>query len=129
MKWTLGISDFLEEISSPSNSIVFLYFFALITEEGFPSLLAILWNSAIKWVYLSFSALPFMPLLFIAICKASSNNYFTLLFLGYGLDHCLLYNVMNLFHSSSDTLCIRSNPLNQLSLPLYTHKGFDLGHT
>ena len=32
----LGISNFLEEISSPSHSVVFLYFFALITEEGFP---------------------------------------------------------------------------------------------
>ena len=30
-----GISNFLEEISSLSGSIVFLYFFALITEEGF----------------------------------------------------------------------------------------------
>ena len=30
-----GISNFLEEISSLSHSIVFLYFFALITEEGF----------------------------------------------------------------------------------------------
>ena len=35
MKCSLGISDFLEEISSLSHSIVFLYFFALITEEGF----------------------------------------------------------------------------------------------
>ena len=35
MKCSLGISDFLEEISSVSLSIVFLYFFALITEEGF----------------------------------------------------------------------------------------------
>ena len=35
MKYSLGISDFLEEISSLSHSIVFLYFFALITEEGF----------------------------------------------------------------------------------------------
>ena len=35
MKCSLGISNFLEEISSLSNSIVFLYFFALITEEGF----------------------------------------------------------------------------------------------
>ena len=35
MKCSLGISDFLEEISSLSYSIVFLYFFALITEEGF----------------------------------------------------------------------------------------------
>ena len=30
-----GISNFLEEISSLSHSIVFLYFFALITDEGF----------------------------------------------------------------------------------------------
>ena len=30
-----SISNFLEEISSLSHSIVFLYFFALITEEGF----------------------------------------------------------------------------------------------
>ena len=35
-KYFLGISDFLEEISSLSHSVVFLYFFALITEEGFP---------------------------------------------------------------------------------------------
>ena len=35
MKCSLGISDFLEEISSLSHSIVFLYFFSLIAEEGF----------------------------------------------------------------------------------------------
>ena len=35
MKCSLGISDFLEEISSLSHCIVFLYFFALVTEEGF----------------------------------------------------------------------------------------------
>ena len=35
MKCSLGISDFLEEICSFSHSNVFLYFFALITEEGF----------------------------------------------------------------------------------------------
>ena len=35
MKYSLGISNFLEEISSLSHSIVFLYFFVLITEEGF----------------------------------------------------------------------------------------------
>ena len=63
MKCSLGISNFLEEISSLSHSIVSLYFFALITEEDFLSLLAILWNSAFKWVYLSFSPLPFASLL------------------------------------------------------------------
>ena len=35
MKCSLGISNFLEEISSLSHSIFCLYFFALITEEGF----------------------------------------------------------------------------------------------
>ena len=35
MKCSLGISNFLEEISSLSHSVVFLYFFALISEEGF----------------------------------------------------------------------------------------------
>ena len=38
MEWSLGISNFLEDISSLSHSIVFLYFFALITEEGFLNL-------------------------------------------------------------------------------------------
>ena len=33
MKCSLGISNFLEEISGISHSIVFLYFFALIDEE------------------------------------------------------------------------------------------------
>ena len=35
MKCSLGISNFLKEILSLSHSIVFLYFFALITDEGF----------------------------------------------------------------------------------------------
>ena len=35
MKCSLGISNFLEEISSLSHSVVFLYFLALIAEEGF----------------------------------------------------------------------------------------------
>ena len=34
MKYSFGISDFLEEISSLSHSVIFLYFFALIAEEG-----------------------------------------------------------------------------------------------
>ena len=35
MKCSLGMSNFLEEISSLTHSIVFLYFFALITEFEF----------------------------------------------------------------------------------------------
>ena len=47
--------------------------------KAFLSLLAILWNSAFKCVYLSFSPLPFSSLLFIAVCKASSNNHLAFL--------------------------------------------------
>ena len=35
MECSLGISNFLEEISSLFHFVVFLYLFALITEEGF----------------------------------------------------------------------------------------------
>ena len=68
MKCSLDISNCLEEIFSLSHSVVFLYFFALITKEGFFYLLAILWNSAFKWVYLSFLLcflLPFFSQLFV----------------------------------------------------------------
>ena len=47
--------------------------------KAFLSLLAILWNSAFKWVYLFFCPLSFTCLLFSAICKASSDNYFAFL--------------------------------------------------
>ena len=43
------------------------------------SLLAILWNSAFSWVYLYLSPLAFASLLFLAICKGSSDNHFTCL--------------------------------------------------
>ena len=42
MKCSLDISSFLEEISSLSRSIVFLYFFALIAEEDFLTFLSLL---------------------------------------------------------------------------------------
>ena len=78
MKCSLGISNFLEEISSLSYS-VFLYFFALIAEEGFLFLLAVLWNSAFRCLYLSFSPLLFASLLFTAICKVSPDRLFAFL--------------------------------------------------
>ena len=74
------MSNFLEEISSLSQSIVFLSFFTLTTKEGFLIfLLAILWNSAFGWVDLSFSTLPLASLLFSAIFNASSENHFAFL--------------------------------------------------
>ena len=43
--------------------------------KAFLSLLSVLWNSAFRWVYLSFSPMPFASLLFSAICKASSDSH------------------------------------------------------
>ena len=114
IKISLGIYNFLEEVSGLSHSIVVLYFFALITEEGFLISPCSFWSSAFKWEYLSFSPLPFTSLLFTAICKASSGNHFAFLhfsFGGDGLDQCLLYSVMHL-HPSFFRHSIRSNPLN-----------------
>ena len=96
MKYSLTISNFLEETSSLPISIVFFYFFALITEEGFLISPCYSLNSAFKWIYLSISPLSFTSFLFKAICKASSHNHFAFLFRGDGLDLCLLYNVRNL---------------------------------
>ena len=72
MKSSLGISNFLEEISSLSHSVVFLYFLALITEEGFLISPCYFSNSAFKWEYLSFSPLLFTSLLFIAVTNSLS---------------------------------------------------------
>ena len=44
--------------------------------------LVILWNSAFRWIYLSFSLLSFTSLIFSAICKAFSNSHFAFPFLG-----------------------------------------------
>ena len=115
MKYSLGISNFLEEISSLSHPIVFLYFLHWSPRKTFLSLLAMLWNSAFKWVYLFFSPLPFPSRLFTAICKASSDNHFAFLhffFLGMVSITASCTILQTSVHSSSGTLSIRSNPLN-----------------
>ena len=66
MKCSLGISNFLEEISSLSHSIVFFYFFALITVEGFLISLAILWNSEFRCLSFLFS---------FSFCFSSFHSY------------------------------------------------------
>ena len=49
------VSNFLEEISSLSHSVVFsISLHWSLRKKAFLSLLAILWNSAFKWEYLSF---------------------------------------------------------------------------
>ena len=60
---TLGISDFLEEVSSLAHSIVFLYFFSLISKEGFLISPCCSLKLCIQVVYLSFSPLLFSSFL------------------------------------------------------------------
>ena len=131
MKCSLGISNFLEEISGLSYCIVFLYFFALITEEGF----------LISWLF--FGTLhsngyifPFLfcfsLLLFSAICKTSSVSHFAFLhffYLGMVLIPVSCTMSGTSIHSSSGALSIRSSPLNLLLTSTINCKGFDLGHT
>ena len=68
MKCSLGISNFLESSLVFFSSVVFLSLHCSLRKD-FLSLLALLLNSAFRWVYLSFSHLPFASLLFSAICK------------------------------------------------------------
>ena len=100
--------------------------------KAFLSLCAILWNSAFKWVYLSYSPLPFTSFLFSAILKTFSDNRFAFLhlfFLGMVLIPASFTVSQTSVHSSSGTMSTRSNPWICSSLPLYNCKGFDLGHT
>ena len=125
MKCSLGISNFLEEISSLSHSIVFLYFFALIAEQGFLISPCYSLELCIQMDYLSFSPLPFTSLLFTAICKASSDNDFAFLhFLSLGMVLIPVSYTMSgtSVHRSSGTLSNRSNPLNLFVHPLYNHQ-------
>ena len=66
--------------------------------KAFLSLPAILWYSGFRWIYLSFSPLPFTSLLSQVFVKPPRTTIFPfcILFLGDGLDTCLLNNVTNL---------------------------------
>ena len=131
MKCSLGISNFLEEISSLSHSVVFLYFLALIAEEGFLISLCYSLELCIQMDISFLFSFAFSSLLFTAICKASSDSHFA--FLHFFSMRMVLIPVSCTMsrtsaHSSSGTL---SDLVPQIyfSLPLYNHKGFDLGHT
>ena len=84
-------------------------------KKAFLFLLAILWNSAFKWVYLSFYPLVFASFLFTAIYKASSDIHFAFLhffFLGMVLMPVSYTVLQTSVHSSSGTLSIWSKSLN-----------------
>ena len=95
------------------RSLVFpVLLFSSISLQGslrkpFSALLASLWNSTFKWVYLSFSPLFFISLLFTTICKASSDSHFAFLhffFLGMILIPVSCTVSWTSVHSSSATV-------------------------
>ena len=101
-------------------------------KETFLFPLAILQNPAFRWVYLSFSPLLFTFLLFSAVCKTSSDNSFT--FLHYFFWRMVLitafFTMLKPLSIVLQALCLSDLTLwIYLSLSLYNHKGFDLGHT
>ena len=129
-KCSLGVSNFLKETYSLPYSL-FSISLHWSLRKAFLSLFAILWNSPFRWIYLSFSSLPFASLLFSAICKAFSDKHFAFLhlfFLGMVLITASYTMLWTSIHSSSDTL---SNLIlwMYLSLPLYKHERFDSGYT
>ena len=77
-EFSLGISNFPEEISSVSHSVVSSISLHCSHKKAFFPLLYLLWNSTSRCVYLSFSPLPFTSLLFIAVGKAYSDKHFAL---------------------------------------------------
>ena len=84
-----------------------------------------------RYIY-SFPALPLASFLFSAICKASSDNHFT--FLHFFFLEMVLITPSVQCHEPPpmvlQALCLSDLiPWIYLSLPLYNHKGFDLGHT
>ena len=117
MKCSLDISNFPEEISSLSHSIVFFYFFALITEENFHIFPLYSLELCIQMVISFLFSFAFCSSSFLSYCKASLDSYFAFfafIFLRDGFDHSLLYNITNVTNLDipSGTLSIRSKPLN-----------------
>ena len=102
MKCSLGITNFLKETSNLSHSIVFFYFFVLITEESFLI-------SPCYFLELCIQTVPFLLCLWFLLLS-QPFCLFAFLFLGDGFDYCFLYNIMNLC-SQFFRHSVGSNPL------------------
>ena len=73
MKYSLGISNFLEEISCLPHSIVFLYFFALTAKDGFLISPCYCLELCIQMGICFLFSFSFASLLFSAVCKGCST--------------------------------------------------------
>ena len=115
------------------RSLVFpiLLFFSIslhwLLRKAFLCLLAVLWNSAFRCLYLSISPLLFTTLLFTATCKASPDSHFASWGWSWSLSTLQCHEPPSVVLQA---LCL-SDLIHWIyfSLPLYNRKGFDLGHT
>ena len=132
MKCSLGISNFLEEISGLSHSVVSLYFFALIAEGGFLNSPCYSLELCIQTDLSFLFSFAFHFSSFLSYLQGLLRQPFCFLhFFFWGMvlitTSCtMLYTSV---HSSSGTLSIRSTPLNLFVTSISNHKGFDLDHT
>ena len=132
MRCSLGTSNYLEEISDLSHSIIFLCFFALITEEGFLLSLCCSLELCIQMgisFLFSFAFRVFFSQLFVRPAQTTI------------LPFCISFS-WGWFWSPPSVQCYEPPsivlqalclsdliPWICLLLLLYNHKGFDLGHT
>ena len=126
MNCSLNISNFLEEISSLSHSIIFLYFFALITEEGFfifpcYSLKLYLQMDVSFLFSFAFSFSSFLSSLLGLLRQPFC--FFAFLCLGILLITASWTMSETSILSSSGTLSTRSNPLNLFVTSTIQSKG------
>ena len=100
LKWSLVFPTLL------FSSFFFFFLHCSLKKASF-SRLAILFNFAFSWVYLSLSLLPFISFLFSDVCMASSDNhhaFFHFFFFGMVLVIAFCTVLQTSVHSSSDTL-------------------------
>ena len=129
MKCSLGISKFLEEIFSLSHCVVFLYFFALFTSEGFLIPPCYSLELCIQMgIYFPFSfAFHFSFFSQLFIRPPQTNIFSSCICFSWGwfwsLPPVQCYELPSIVHQA---LCLSDlTPWIYFSLPLYNHKGFD----
>ena len=125
LKWSLGISNFLEVISSLPHSIVFLYFFALIPEEDF---LISPCHSFELWIQMNISFLLFFAFHYFSFLSYYVSPSFFLFLICFSWGWFWSLSPVQCFEPPSiilQALCLADLiPWIYLSLPLYNHKWF-----
>ena len=132
MSFPFGISSFLEEIYSLFQSIVFLYFFALIAEEGFlisPCYSLTLNSNGYNFPFLLCFSLLFFSQLFVRLPQITILPFCISFSWGWSwsLPPVPCHEPPSIVFQA---LCLSEIiPWIYFSLPLFNCKGFDLGHT